>query len=92
MTVVGDLDGSLKRWFEAHAESVVLLRPDRIVGGASRAYAASDMVRGFDLAIGAPDRGPQLDPATRPDTCPQPDPGPLSAPAPLSAPVPERVR
>jgi 3-(3-hydroxy-phenyl)propionate hydroxylase len=34
---------------------VILLRPDRIVGGASRAYAASDMVRGFDLAIGASD-------------------------------------
>jgi 3-(3-hydroxy-phenyl)propionate hydroxylase len=54
--VVGDLDGALKRWFDAHPESVVLLRPDRIVGGASRAYAASDMVRGFALAIGAPDR------------------------------------
>lgn len=56
--IVGDLDGSLKRWFEAHAESVVLIRPDRIVGGASGAYAASDMVRGFDLAIGAPDPVP----------------------------------
>jgi 3-(3-hydroxy-phenyl)propionate hydroxylase len=56
--IVGDLDGSLKRWFEAHAESVVLIRPDRIVGGASGAYAASDMVRGFDLAIGAPDLVP----------------------------------
>ena len=53
--IVGDLDGSLKRWFDAHAESVVLIRPDRIVGGASSAYAASDMVRGFDHAIGAPD-------------------------------------
>ena len=52
--IVGDLDGSLKRWFDAHAESVLLLRPDRIVGGASRAYAASEMVRGFDLAIAAP--------------------------------------
>jgi 3-(3-hydroxy-phenyl)propionate hydroxylase len=57
--VVGDLDGSLKRWFDAHAESVILLRPDRIVGGASPAYAASDMVRGFDLAIGAPEPVPQ---------------------------------
>jgi 3-(3-hydroxy-phenyl)propionate hydroxylase len=52
--IVGDLDGSLKRWFDAHAESVILVRPDRIVGGASRAYAASDMVRAFDLAVGAP--------------------------------------
>ena len=56
--IVGDVDGSLKRWFDAHAESVVLVRPDRIVGGASSAYAASDMVRGFDLAIGAPDLMP----------------------------------
>ena len=56
--IVGDVDGSLKRWFDAHAESVVLIRPDRIVGGASSAYAASDMVRGFDLAIGAPDLVP----------------------------------
>lgn len=56
--VVGDLDGALKRWFDAHPESVVLVRPDRIVGGASAAHAASDMVRGFDLAVGAPDRMP----------------------------------
>lgn len=60
VTVVGDLDGSLKRWFDAHAESVLLIRPDRIVGGASPAYAASDMVRDFlriigvDLANGTP--------------------------------------
>jgi 3-(3-hydroxy-phenyl)propionate hydroxylase len=52
--IIGDVDGSLKRWFDAHAESVVLVRPDRIVGGASVAHAASEMVRGFDLAIGAP--------------------------------------
>jgi 3-(3-hydroxy-phenyl)propionate hydroxylase len=53
--IVGDLDGALKRWFDGHAESVILVRPDRIVGGASPAYAASDMVRGFDAAIGAPE-------------------------------------
>jgi 3-(3-hydroxy-phenyl)propionate hydroxylase len=51
--IVGDLDGALKRWFDAHLESVLLLRPDRIVGGASPAYAASDMVRAFDAVIGA---------------------------------------
>jgi 3-(3-hydroxy-phenyl)propionate hydroxylase len=50
--IVGDLDGALKGWFDAHAESVVLLRPDRIVGGASPAFAASDMVRAFAQAIG----------------------------------------
>jgi 3-(3-hydroxy-phenyl)propionate hydroxylase len=52
--IVGDLDGSLKRWFDGHPESVLLLRPDRIVGGASPAYAASDMVRAFDAVVGAP--------------------------------------
>jgi 3-(3-hydroxy-phenyl)propionate hydroxylase len=53
--VVGDLDGSLKRWFDARPESVLLLRPDRIVAGASPAYAASDMVRAFDVAVEAPE-------------------------------------
>lgn len=53
--VVGDLDGSMKRWFDAHEESVVLLRPDRLVGGASAAYAASDMVRAFHRVIAAGD-------------------------------------
>jgi 3-(3-hydroxy-phenyl)propionate hydroxylase len=51
--VVGDLDGALKRWFDGHPESVLLIRPDRIVAGASPAYAASDMVRAFDAVIGA---------------------------------------
>jgi 3-(3-hydroxy-phenyl)propionate hydroxylase len=53
--VIGDFDGSLKRWFDAHLESVLLIRPDRIVAGASQAYAASDMVRAFDAVIGALD-------------------------------------
>jgi len=51
--VIGDLDGSLKNWFDARPESVLLLRPDRIVAGASPAYAASDMIRAFDKVIGA---------------------------------------
>jgi 3-(3-hydroxy-phenyl)propionate hydroxylase len=55
--VVGDVDGSLKRWFDGHPESVLLIRPDRIVGGASQAYAASDMVRAFDAVLGAPGTG-----------------------------------
>jgi len=49
---IGDGDGALKRWFEARAESVVLLRPDRIVAGAVPAYAASDMLRDFARVIG----------------------------------------
>ncbi|MFT4011165.1 MAG: bifunctional 3-(3-hydroxy-phenyl)propionate/3-hydroxycinnamic acid hydroxylase [Nocardioidaceae bacterium] len=59
--VVGDVDGTLKRWFDEHTESVVLIRPDRIVAGACPAYAASDMVRGFDRAIGAGDPDPDAD-------------------------------
>jgi 3-(3-hydroxy-phenyl)propionate hydroxylase len=55
--IVGDLDGALKRWFDGHPESVLLIRPDRIVGGASPAYAASDMVRAFDAVVGAPEEG-----------------------------------
>lgn len=49
--VVGDVNGALKRWFDARPESVVLLRPDRIVGGAAQAYAASDMVRDLCRAL-----------------------------------------
>jgi 3-(3-hydroxy-phenyl)propionate hydroxylase len=66
--VVGDVDGSLKRWFDSHQESVLLLRPDRIVGGASPAYAASDMLRAFDRAVAAPD--PSAWPATEVDIAP----------------------
>lgn len=51
--VVGDLDGSLKRWFDARPESVVLVRPDRIVGGVASAHAAADMLRGFLAEVGA---------------------------------------
>jgi len=73
--VVGDVDGSLKRWFDTHSESVLLVRPDRIVGGASPAYAASDMVRAFALAVGAPA-------ATAPSfTAPVPDHVPAGRPA-----------
>lgn len=52
--VVGDLDGSLKRWFDARPESVVLVRPDRIVAGVAPAHRASDMLRAFLAEVGAP--------------------------------------
>jgi 3-(3-hydroxy-phenyl)propionate hydroxylase len=58
--VVGDVDGSLKDWFGSRAESVVLVRPDRIVGGAAEAHGASAMVRAFlrtlQLDAGEPGR------------------------------------
>jgi 3-(3-hydroxy-phenyl)propionate hydroxylase len=50
--IVGDADGRLKRWFEQREESVLLVRPDRIVGGASGAQTASQMVRAFVAALG----------------------------------------
>jgi 3-(3-hydroxy-phenyl)propionate hydroxylase len=45
--VIGDADGTLKKWFDVHPESVVLVRPDRIVGGAAAVHAASSMVIDF---------------------------------------------
>jgi len=61
VTVVGDVDGRLKRWFEQHEESVLLVRPDRIVGGASTAQESSRMVRDFVATLGEPE------PFTAPD-------------------------
>jgi 3-(3-hydroxy-phenyl)propionate hydroxylase len=45
--VLGDAHGALRAWFDARPESVVLIRPDRIVGGAAPAHAASAMLRAF---------------------------------------------
>src|ERR1700712_1395565 len=33
--VVGDRTGALKAWFDVHAESFLVLRPDRCIAGAS---------------------------------------------------------
>ncbi|KAA9150605.1 bifunctional 3-(3-hydroxy-phenyl)propionate/3-hydroxycinnamic acid hydroxylase [Microbacterium lushaniae] len=52
VVVIGDVDGSVKGWFDAHLESVLLIRPDRIVAGAAPAFSASDMVRDFARTIG----------------------------------------
>lgn len=52
--VIGDTDEVLKKWFDTHPESVILVRPDRIVGGAAPAHAASDMLRDFLRVVGAP--------------------------------------
>lgn len=52
ITHVGDVDGTLKRWFDDREESVILVRPDRMVGGASPAFAAPDMIRAFADTIG----------------------------------------
>lgn len=54
--VLGDTDGVLKAWFDSHAESVVLVRPDRILGGAAPAHTASAMVSDFLGRVTDPDR------------------------------------
>jgi 3-(3-hydroxy-phenyl)propionate hydroxylase len=37
VTVIGDLTGRLKEWFDQRPESFVVLRPDRFVAGAALA-------------------------------------------------------
>jgi 3-(3-hydroxy-phenyl)propionate hydroxylase len=41
--IVGDRDGGLKSWFDAHQESVLFLRPDRCIAGACIAQLAPDL-------------------------------------------------
>ncbi|WP_051683935.1 bifunctional 3-(3-hydroxy-phenyl)propionate/3-hydroxycinnamic acid hydroxylase [Blastococcus sp. URHD0036] len=52
VTVVGDRTGRLKEWFDTRPDTVVLVRPDRVVAGASPAQRASAMVRAVSDAIG----------------------------------------
>ncbi|MFC8046138.1 bifunctional 3-(3-hydroxy-phenyl)propionate/3-hydroxycinnamic acid hydroxylase [Nocardia sp. NPDC057353] len=41
--IVGDRTGGLKRWFDGHLDSVLFLRPDRCVAGASPAQYAPEV-------------------------------------------------
>ncbi len=43
VTIVGDRTGALKAWFDAHAESVLFLRPDRCIAGACIAQLAPEL-------------------------------------------------
>jgi 3-(3-hydroxy-phenyl)propionate hydroxylase len=43
VTVVGDRTGALKSFFDAHAESVLFLRPDRCIAGACIAQLAPEL-------------------------------------------------
>ncbi|MFD4459029.1 bifunctional 3-(3-hydroxy-phenyl)propionate/3-hydroxycinnamic acid hydroxylase [Nocardia sp. NPDC058480] len=43
VTVVGDRTGALKRWFDGQADSVIFLRPDRVVAGSSIAQFAPEL-------------------------------------------------
>lgn len=43
--LIGDRTGRLKEWFDHRADTVLLIRPDRVVAGASPAQRASAMLR-----------------------------------------------
>lgn len=51
--VVGDIDGSLKRWFDTRAMGVVFLRPDRFVAAACLAQQAPTALRAVLTAMSA---------------------------------------
>jgi len=42
-TVVGDVDGDVKRWFDGRPVGVLVIRPDRIVAGAALAQECEDL-------------------------------------------------
>ena len=43
VVIVGDRTGALKAWFDAHAESVLFLRPDRCIAGACIAQRTPEL-------------------------------------------------
>jgi 3-(3-hydroxy-phenyl)propionate hydroxylase len=43
VVIVGDRTGALKSWFDAHTDSVLFLRPDRCIAGASIAQRAAEL-------------------------------------------------
>ncbi|MFN3001697.1 bifunctional 3-(3-hydroxy-phenyl)propionate/3-hydroxycinnamic acid hydroxylase [Mycolicibacterium wolinskyi] len=43
VVIVGDRTGALKGWFDAHTESVLVLRPDRCIAGADIAQRAPEL-------------------------------------------------
>jgi 3-(3-hydroxy-phenyl)propionate hydroxylase len=61
--VVGDRTGSVKQFFDSHDESVVLLRPDRVIAGLSVAAGASSLVHRYAELIGQPSGPAQQAPA-----------------------------
>ena len=43
VTVVGDVDGTLRAWFDTHNDSVLFIRPDRCIAGACIAQDADTL-------------------------------------------------
>jgi 3-(3-hydroxy-phenyl)propionate hydroxylase len=58
ITVVGDAQGRLKDWFDRHAESVVVLRPDRFVGAACLPMDLDANLEALAAALAMEDRIP----------------------------------
>lgn len=70
VTIVGDRTGAFKQFFDARAESVLFLRPDRCIAGASIAQLAPDLgaqlIRALDLRVPTTAEGGDPDGATGP--------------------------
>ncbi|MFC8530082.1 bifunctional 3-(3-hydroxy-phenyl)propionate/3-hydroxycinnamic acid hydroxylase [Nocardia sp. NPDC057227] len=49
--IVGDRTGGLKRWFDGHLDSVLFLRPDRCIAGASPAQYAPEVGAALAAAL-----------------------------------------
>ncbi|MBJ7383205.1 MAG: bifunctional 3-(3-hydroxy-phenyl)propionate/3-hydroxycinnamic acid hydroxylase [Mycolicibacterium sp.] len=52
VVIVGDRTGALKSWFDAHAESVLFLRPDRCIAGSCIAQLAPELSASLFEALG----------------------------------------
>lgn len=59
VTVVGDRTGALKSFFDAHAESVLFVRPDRCIAGACIAQLAPEMSTALFDVLHVTKGGPQ---------------------------------
>ncbi|WP_244931144.1 bifunctional 3-(3-hydroxy-phenyl)propionate/3-hydroxycinnamic acid hydroxylase [Nocardioides sp. W7] len=60
VSIVGDVDGRLKTWFDTRACGVVFLRPDRFVAAACLAQETSPTLRAvLDAASYQPSRAPE---------------------------------
>jgi 3-(3-hydroxy-phenyl)propionate hydroxylase len=57
VVVVGDRTGAVKGWFDAHTESVLFLRPDRCIAGASIAQRAPEISRALFAVLHSVEEG-----------------------------------
>jgi 3-(3-hydroxy-phenyl)propionate hydroxylase len=64
VVVVGDKTGALKAWFDGHAESFLVLRPDRCIAGASIAQLAPELSSALFEVLQLKEGGERLDDQT----------------------------